>query len=85
MSKGLTPSPWKKAGVSINKVLGSSRAATTKKSGYPNEQFNTIDEYADFAKEHGVFGNEAYKLKKEMGKRLPLPILRPKKGTYEKE
>lgn len=80
MSSSSEKSPWKKAGVSINKVLGSTKAATTKKLGYPNEQFNTIDEYAEFAKEHGVFGNEAYKLKKEMDKRLPLPVLRPKRG-----
>ena len=44
----------------------------SKKSAYPNEYFNSVDEYYDFAIKHGVFGTEANQLKKKMDKQSNL-------------
>ena len=33
---------------------------------YPNELFKSVDDYADFAKKHSVFGAEALAMKRRM-------------------
>lgn len=44
-----------------------------KRKAFPNETFESQDEYFKFVMEHHIFGVDAYKLKKQLDKKKHLP------------
>lgn len=54
-----------------------------KKPIYPNETFNSLEEFVDFCREYQVFGGDALKLKAKMNKlaRKLEPKISPKRKT----
>ena len=60
-----------------------------KKPSYPNEQFKTMEEYFEFGVSHSeagawVFGEEAYRLKKQEDKQKLIPLPKIAKESRRK-
>lgn len=49
---------------------------------YPNSEFKSVDEYVDFSRLYGVYGADAYEIKKKLDKRAK--ILEPTIRAFEK-
>lgn len=52
--------------------------SSPKKPAFPNDQFRSQDEYFEFAVANKVFGTDAYALKKQIDRSIPLPRIKRK-------